>query len=417
MIYTEYKQHGSPHDFKNISALEILNAIAAGNNIDLMYVNVIGDFNINIIRDKLEQTSQILNNDSIPRATHYVKSRISMQQCKFNVLSLSYAVFEKPLWLTDSIVTHFFYIVGSDFLNDFHCDRGTFGNFVSIHNTHFLGNATFLLTHFTGQIILSSSFGGLQFSGGVNFHHIKTTGSIELDAKQLQFNYQLEEARGCHNLGHAFLLNGSTEAAAKAFYRSGMAYFNAGYHRYASQNFAQALTAFKSYNDMELQSQTYILMMESMRKSLTQRDIEIPEQANLFYRMRYPQKHYQLSCRWLWLSFLKISSCYGESPGRFALFMTLVILFFSLLYTPAFNSLLPESCRIHLPSGTYNPDSPFSNIVTAIYFSVVTFVTLGFGDIYPISDLGKIVVITEVLAGYLMLGALVTLVLRKFIFK
>jgi hypothetical protein len=41
------------------------------------------------------------------------------------------------------------------------------------------------------------------------------------------------------------------------------------------------------------------------------------------------------------------------------------------------------------------------NIVTALYFSAVTFATLGFGDIAPLNILGKVCAIAEVLLGYL----------------
>jgi len=54
-----------------------------------------------------------------------------------------------------------------------------------------------------------------------------------------------------------------------------------------------------------------------------------------------------------------------------------------------------------------------SNIVTAFYFSVVTFATLGFGDITPVNSLGRIWAILEVAFGYLTLGILITLLARK----
>lgn len=46
----------------------------------------------------------------------------------------------------------------------------------------------------------------------------------------------------------------------------------------------------------------------------------------------------------------------------------------------------------------------------AIYFSIVTMTTLGFGDIYTTSSsvLGHILLIMQVLTGYLLLGALIT---------
>ena len=47
---------------------------------------------------------------------------------------------------------------------------------------------------------------------------------------------------------------------------------------------------------------------------------------------------------------------------------------------------------------------PFS-LKTMIYYSVVTFTTLGFGDIKPATELAAMVVMVEVILGYVMLGA------------
>jgi len=48
----------------------------------------------------------------------------------------------------------------------------------------------------------------------------------------------------------------------------------------------------------------------------------------------------------------------------------------------------------------------------ALYFSVVTFATLGYGDIHPITRIGEVLVIIEVLFGYISLGMLVYLLSR-----
>ncbi len=51
----------------------------------------------------------------------------------------------------------------------------------------------------------------------------------------------------------------------------------------------------------------------------------------------------------------------------------------------------------------------------ALYFSVVTFTTLGYGDILPISICGKFAVVTEVVIGYLMGGLFVAILAKKVI--
>ena len=52
---------------------------------------------------------------------------------------------------------------------------------------------------------------------------------------------------------------------------------------------------------------------------------------------------------------------------------------------------------------------------TPFYFSIVTFSTLGFGDVTPCRLAGEIVVTLEVLFGYVMLGGLISIFTMKFV--
>jgi hypothetical protein len=47
--------------------------------------------------------------------------------------------------------------------------------------------------------------------------------------------------------------------------------------------------------------------------------------------------------------------------------------------------------------------------LTPFYYSLVTYTTLGFGDITPQHWLGEIIVIIEVVLGYMTLGLLLTI--------
>ena len=53
------------------------------------------------------------------------------------------------------------------------------------------------------------------------------------------------------------------------------------------------------------------------------------------------------------------------------------------------------------------------NWMTTIYFSVVTLTTLGYGDIVPTSALARLVVLAEVIIGYVMLGGLLGIFANK----
>jgi hypothetical protein len=53
------------------------------------------------------------------------------------------------------------------------------------------------------------------------------------------------------------------------------------------------------------------------------------------------------------------------------------------------------------------------NLFTTIYYSVVTFTTLGFGDITPRTPAAAMAVMVEVVIGYLMLGILISILANK----
>lgn len=60
-----------------------------------------------------------------------------------------------------------------------------------------------------------------------------------------------------------------------------------------------------------------------------------------------------------------------------------------------------------------NKDSLGWNLFTVIYYSLVTFTTLGFGDITPRTHMAASLVMLEVVLGYLMLGMLISILADK----
>jgi len=67
-----------------------------------------------------------------------------------------------------------------------------------------------------------------------------------------------------------------------------------------------------------------------------------------------------------------------------------------------------------LPAGAFDmrPGLKWS-FLTAVYYSVVTFTTLGFGDVSPLDDAAKVLVMLEVTMGYVTLGALLSILANK----
>lgn len=92
----------------------------------------------------------------------------------------------------------------------------------------------------------------------------------------------------------------------------------------------------------------------------------------------------------------KITSDCGRSTTRWTLWTLGIAGSFAALYTT-----LPIDYGDH------------ETALSPLYFSVVTFTTLGFGDALPTSPVSQLTVMIEVFLGYFMLGGLLTLLSNK----
>jgi Ion channel len=106
------------------------------------------------------------------------------------------------------------------------------------------------------------------------------------------------------------------------------------------------------------------------------------------------------TARKLWYWFWGLTSNYGTSVIRWILWCFCVVTFYTFLYY--FTTLETE-----------RGFTGFSRIIERFYFSVVTFTTLGFGDILPSTAFGMTLVVTEVLFGNLMFWVMMTILGKK----
>lgn len=91
-----------------------------------------------------------------------------------------------------------------------------------------------------------------------------------------------------------------------------------------------------------------------------------------------------------------ITSDCGRSLGRWAVLTATMAVLFGAAYT-----------QVALDYGDHRTAlSPF-------YFSVVTLTTLGYGDVLPASLVAQVVVLAEVVVGYIMLGGLLSIFATK----
>lgn len=100
-------------------------------------------------------------------------------------------------------------------------------------------------------------------------------------------------------------------------------------------------------------------------------------------------------------------NCYKETRGLRSLNRTLLLLVFN------FTEIVVGFAILFLNTASAGPEvgEAMTKPATALYFSVATITTLGFGDIRPVNDVGQWLVTAEVLLGFLF----VVLVLTSFL--
>lgn len=144
----------------------------------------------------------------------------------------------------------------------------------------------------------------------------------------------------------------------------------------------------------------------------------VDEVANPFFKRYVAEQQFirafkkanpMLARLWRW------SSDYGRNLGLWAFWSLFFALLFAITYMP-FPSWLPEwiqewSPQFHQATGQYSGESlTFWN---SFYFSIVTFTTLGFGDVVADNATARFLVTMEVIFGYLMLGGLISIFANK----
>ena len=113
----------------------------------------------------------------------------------------------------------------------------------------------------------------------------------------------------------------------------------------------------------------------------------------------------------------RLVTAYGSSPSRVIATSVALILFCALLYpvTGGVQEIrLNRTITYELtdPAGA-SPARLLAVFLQSLYFSVVTFATLGYGDIQPVGPWARAIAATEALAGPLMMALLVFVLTRR----
>ena len=253
-----------------------------------------------------------------------------------------------------------------------------------------------------------ASFSGAEFKD-VTFAEAEFQESADFSEASFKMNPKIDETihdsispDSLDSIGWAYRKS-FLFGAGSFFGKAGEGHWNETEYAKASESFRNAKVEYDKEGKYDEAGKMYVREMDSIREQLR------------FWKGE--------RLKWIWFWVLKHTCDYGEKPWRFIRWVGYIILFFAFLYMPIISRIPVISDRLSWWPFIKFKEYPFQpwiwsegylfNIMTSLYFSVVTFATLGFGGITPVSNVGKIAVIVEVLLGYLMFGVLITLVARK----
>jgi len=341
-----------------------------GWDIDIRYADIDGDLDIGTIADKLEKddSGKLIIEGSIRIRYSNISGNADFSDSTF----IGVAVFN-----------------GSSFSGYANFSGSSFSGDVSFNGSSFSGYANFSGSSFSGD----AYFRGSSFSGYANFY-------------------------GSSFSGYAYFYGSSF--GRKLSFISPYSYLAS----FSNIKFGENITVkglwnlFFGWNDKLKWNSTDFLEF----------DAGLMNAASNPYLKRYVEDEQWINSwkkRSRWNKFLffwwELTSHCGRSFGLWIFWVLVVALFFGAVYA---NYTVPEwitpDSRLEAilikinPIVEVSPPGRIPTSFTPYYFSLVTFTTLGFGDIKPLNLAGEIWLAVEVLLGYIMLGGLVSILATKF---
>ena len=314
------------------------------------------------------------------------------------------------------------YFEGATFQKGAYFEGATFQYNTFFHEVTFQGIANFFLatfqevTFFYGATFQEAVFSGATFLGEANFSGATFLEDAVFNETIFQkyvifantvFKENIEFAPGCvENLdliNAKFLSTGSitTDLTKARFHRSYL----------GNIVFVDCEWPEKIYEEIHMKDKNVNLsckQLETIYRNLKQnmqRHGDHVMTGRFFYReMEMRRKGVRTIGNRLWLEVYRLLAGYGEHPIRTAISSFLAILLFASLYWVTECLKYPED--IH---------TVFEKITSSLYFSFVTFTTLGLGDIHPVNNLGRSLVCCEAVIGAFLIALFVVVFARKMI--
>ena len=183
--------------------------------------------------------------------------------------------------------------------------------------------------------------------------------------------------------------------------------------------------AFKKEKDMERKSyfiKAFMKNVESKKEKNEEKDQKVKKLKVILYSNWMKIKEFG---KWLWSGFCNIIYGYGEKPWNVVISAGVIIIFSALLFSSIgiSNPEIIDLKGITVNQNTGNivdsasrgllKNNVIRNIPDSLYFSLITFTTLGYGDFRPLEGCGRILAGLEAFIGAFMMALFVYTFARR----
>ena len=328
-----------------------------------------------------------------------LKKSITCIGCRFkNIVNFRAVIFQQDI---DFRRTHF--------EADLDFDEAIFYGSCAFRETIFQRRADFHSTMFRKSV----SFWRARFNSVTDFHGV-----------QFRENVVFHEANFHNEVNFRRALFQGTLDCTGTWFTDATAFNNATFLSAANFTAAQFVNV-AAFRDVQYIPDTLLHAVKAKLGRRQHRPTEfyldsrhVDEVGNPFFKRHvadqqfiraFSQANPVLARLWCW------SSDYGRSLGLWAFWSLFFAFLFSLAYMPLptwaptwMQNIAPQ---FHQSTGAYSGEPlTFWN---CFYFSIVTFTTLGFGDIVADNTTARLFVTLEVIFGYMMLGGLISIFSNK----
>ena len=385
-----FVRHGTNEDLMEVPADNILNAIAEGRDIDVKYAVIDGDLDIMSVADQLEENE---DGDWIVKGD----VRIANSEIR-DGLDFSLVTFEGRVIFSSSV-----------FNAQVNFSSVTFAEKGSFSSATFNGPALFLSAIFNKAAIFSSTtfkelanFYGTIFEDHVSF--LLASFSKSVFFWEVTFNTATDFKGAVLNQPASFM----------------------------DVNFREKTVFVGLWNDVLCPTVKFITAgkMEPQKKVVTHflsMDTGTVMDGSSPYFKRYINDEQWIDAwrnrgngrNFIFFIWELMSHC-GRSIGLWVAWSFIFVIIFTIAYTPApgwmpewWYSFLQEHGAVFEQTVSSYKGEPL-NFWSCFYFSIVSFTTLGFGDIAASNSLARFLVTVQVIFGYVMLGGLISIFANKF---